>query len=171
MPTPIRLYPNRGKWLFMVLGNLVLIAGGIVLIHDGDSVGYFTVALFGLGLVVGLAALRRGSMYLELDTDGFLMRTLFSSARISWSDIESFDARLVGIGIRSRMVTMKFAPHYTAFAKGRAVSQRLAGADGALPDTYGESAEDLARLMNEYLKRRKSQDASPSNINREAADN
>jgi hypothetical protein len=46
------------------------------------------------------------------------------------------------------MVAYRFAPGYTPQATTRKVLNALAGAEAALPDTYGRSAKELAELLN-----------------------
>jgi hypothetical protein len=126
--------------------------GGIWVIADGNWFGYVATAFFGLGLVVSLILLWLSSSFLELDDSGFLIRNLFRDSRMSWADIEIFEARRLGA---RKMVTLKFVPQYTELPSVRAVAQALSGAEGALPDTYGRSAEELARMLNEYVQKQR----------------
>jgi len=46
------------------------------------------------------------------------------------------------------MVALRYAPSYQGQAAARRLATKLAGAEGGLPDTYGLSAAELARLLN-----------------------
>ena len=149
MSEPVRLYPNRTKFIVGALACAIMLAGGVWVIADGNWFGYVATAFFGLGFVVSLILLWPSSSFLELDDSGFLIRNLFRDSRMSWADVEIFEARQLGA---RKMVTLKFAPQYTGSPSVRAMAQALSGAEGALPDTYGRSAEDLARMLNEYVQ-------------------
>jgi hypothetical protein len=150
MSKAIRLYPSRTKWIVGAVACAIMSAAGIWVITDGNWFGYVATAFFGLGLVVSLILLWPTSSFLELDESGFLIRNLFRDSRMSWTDIEFFEARRLGV---RKMVTLKFAPQYTDSPSGRAIANALSGAEGALPDTYGRSAEELALMLNEYVQK------------------
>lgn len=149
MSAPVRLYPNRIKWIFLGLASALMLAASVWVISDGQWFGYVGAAFFGLGFVVSLILLLPGSSFLELDHSGFLIRNLFRDSRMSWSDIEVFEVRRVGV---RKMVTLKYSSRYRALPNARALAQAVTGVEGALPDTYGRSAEDLAQMLNEYVQ-------------------
>ena len=158
MSETLRLYPDRAKWVLAALACAIMTAGGVWIIADGQWFGLVPTAFFGVGLVVSLILLWPTSSFLELNTHGFVIRNLFRNSRLLWAHIQSFEARRIGI---RKMVTFTFVPEYAALPRARAVLRALSLAEGALPDTYGKSAEDLARLMNERLRiHRQSMDKS-----------
>jgi hypothetical protein len=58
----------------------------------------------------------------------------------------------------SRLVGLFYEPDYASTARGvagRKISRSMVGVDGALPDTYGMSADELAELMNNWLESNK----------------
>src|ERR1700687_1960820 len=107
MSEPVRLYPNRTKWIVGAVACAIMSLGGVWVIADGNWFGYVATGFFGLGFVVSLILLWPGSSFLELDDSGFLIQNLFRDSRMSWTDIEIFEARRVGA---RKMVTLKFAP-------------------------------------------------------------
>ena len=149
MTEPLRFYPNRVKWIVVGLACAIMTAGGIFVVTDGHWLGLLPATFFGLGLIVSLILLWPSSSYLELDSTGFVIRNLFRDSRIPWVDVDYFEARRVGL---RKMVTLNFAPNYKALPNARAVTRAISGVDGALPDTYGMSADDLARMMNDHLQ-------------------
>jgi len=149
MPDPLKVYPNRAKWMVAVLACGIMTTAGVWIIGDGQWLGLIPTAFFGLGLVVSLVLLLPNSSFLELDDDGFLFRNLFRDSRFSWADIGGFEARRLSM---RKFVTFNFAHGYTASRHARALARTVSGAEAALPDTYGMSAEDLADLMNERLR-------------------
>src|SRR5438552_1036804 len=149
MSEPLRLYPKRAKWIVAALACGIMTASGVWIIADGKWFGLLPTGFFGLGLLISLILFWRNSSFLELDSDGFVIRNLFRDSRLSWAQVEGFDVRRIGI---RKMVTLTFVPSYTPLARARAVMRAVAGTEGALPDTYGMSAEDLAHIMNERLE-------------------
>jgi hypothetical protein len=127
----------------------IMTAAGVWIIGDGQWLGLIPTFFFGLGLVVSLILLLPNSSFLELDDDGFCFRNLFRDSRFSWADIAGFEARRLSM---RKIVTFDFAHGYTASRHAPALARTISGAEGALPDTYGMSAEDLADLMNERLR-------------------
>ena len=149
MSDPLKLYPKRAKWLVGTIAAGIMTASGVWLITDGQWFGVIPTIFFGLGLLVGLILLLPNSSFLELDSDGFVVRNLFRDLRLSWAQVDRFEVRRIGI---RKTVTLTFVQSYTPLARARAMIRTVAGSDGALPDTYGMSAEDLAHMMNERLE-------------------
>jgi hypothetical protein len=149
MSHSLRVYPNRAKWMVAALACGIMMTTGVWMLGDGQWLGLIPTVFFGLGLVVSLILLLPNSSFLELDDNGFLFRNLFRDSRFSWADIAGFEARRLSL---RKFVTFDFARGYTASRHARALARTISGAEGALPDTYGMSAEDLADLMNERLR-------------------
>ena len=51
------------------------------------------------------------------------------------------------------MVAFNFSQKYRQQRFARKLSSMIGGYEGALPDTYGKTAEELAALMNEWRQR------------------
>jgi hypothetical protein len=149
MSDPLKVYPNRAKWMIAALACGIMTTAGVWIIGDGQWLGLVPTVFFGLGFVVSLILLLPNSSFLELDDNGFLFRNLFRESRFSWADIAGFEAHRLSM---RKFVTFNFAQSYTASRRARALARTVSGAEGALPDTYGMFAEDLADLMNERLR-------------------
>jgi hypothetical protein len=78
------------------------------------------------------------------------MRTIFRTTHFKWSDVGEIGVISVHM---NRMVAFNFAEPYRSQHRAVVVSRTLAGWDGALPDTYGMSADALAALMTTYRDR------------------
>jgi hypothetical protein len=157
----LTLTPSPRKWLLLLVGSLVFFAGGVLNLDRGPVVrvvGWSTVVFFGLCAAVALLVLVPGSAYLRLTPHGFDQRTLFRTHRQSWQDVERFIA-YASPPSRVRLVGFVLAPGVTVRdGEAREWARENLGVDGALPDTYGMSADELAALMNQWLERHK---ASP----------
>jgi hypothetical protein len=143
------LRASKLKNLLSALVSCVFIAGGVWLILGGDGIGWFVAGFFGLCLIVFLVQMLPQSSYLRLDPEGFEIRTLFQSSRYKWDDVAVFGTKKIG----SKMVIFLFSPEYENGKTARGISLAVAGVEGALPDTYGMSAEELANLMNEWREK------------------
>ena len=131
----------------MLLGCSAFVVAGIVMLRNEPIAAYAAIAFFGLGAVVALVQLLPNSSYLELEERGFTICNLFRKSFMPWHEIAEFFPMTVG-GTGRPMVAVRFAPGSTANASARKFAVALAGAEGALPDTYGRTAEELAELLN-----------------------
>jgi len=118
------------------------------MITSGDSRGWFVAAFFTFCTLVFTLVLLPGSAYLELGPDGITVCTFYQRDSWRWADVASFD--IARIGSNTRMVVIKFAPAYPKARRARRFAEFLTGHEGALPDSYGLSVEDLVALLNTY---------------------
>lgn len=152
--SPRVLYPSRSKSVAFLVVSVLFVLGGIWLRDDGPVVAWLTIAFFGLGAAVFSANLLPGSSYLKLTSEGFEQRVLFRTHNEDWINIQHFEAYRNPTS-SSRLVGFVYDPNYASTARGaagRKISRSMVGLDGALPDTYGMSADELAELMNDWLE-------------------
>jgi len=64
------------------------------------------------------------------------------------------------------MVGFNFVPTYDRGRTARAVAKALGKCEGALPNTYGRKAEELARVLNAQLHAARAQQDSGTRENR-----
>jgi hypothetical protein len=147
---PITLRPSRARAALLLGGSSLFVAGGVWMAHAGSLAGYFVTGVFSLATLVFAIQMHPRAMSLTLTAEGFVMGSLFRTHSYQWQDVGQISVRHMGL---HRMVGFNFAPHYAAQARIRAVSNSLAGFDGALPCSYGLSLQELAELM-ETLRRR-----------------
>ena len=146
-------YPASRRKMLMLLGiSLVFVAVGVVLMRKPAErmTARLLTGFFGLGAVVALVNLHPRASYLTLSEQGFEFSSLFRKHFVAWRDVTDFvPMRISG----NAMVGF----HYDASMKNapalRHVSSFIAGIEAALPDTYGHSNIDLAKLLNELRAR------------------
>jgi hypothetical protein len=141
------LRPNRLKtfgWLTLCAG---FTAGGVWMILSGESIGWLPALFFGLGVVVFGVILLPNCAYLRVSQDGFTVCSLFRAHSYRWSDVGPFTVDRIG---PNRMVVFNFSDQYRALPLARKAASAITGYEGALPDSYGMSLEELACLLNEY---------------------
>ena len=149
---PFTVYPKKTTMLLMFLVSVVFVAGGILMIRDGEKMGWLCAGFFGLGIPVFLIQLYPKSSFLTVSEEGIEFCALFRRHRLRWSDISEFGTytlRHRGLPV-SKMVGFNYAAGYQRASKARRVAQALAGFEGALPDTYGFRAEELAQMLSDY---------------------
>ncbi len=147
VPLPMRLRTTRKSVLLLLVGSAAFVAGAFVILPGHPAAAYGGMAFFGLGVVVALIQLLPGSSYLDVDERGFTTCTMFRKGFVPWTDVAEFYPCDIPPS-RRKLVAYRFAPGYTPHATVRKVLSAVAGAEAALPDTYGRSADDLARLLN-----------------------
>jgi hypothetical protein len=143
-PGPVMLYPSRRKWACILAGSGVFTMSGIWMVARGTPLGWPVLIFFLLCATVAATALLPGAGALTLDGRGFEVKNLFRCQRISWQSAMGFQARAIPPSIARMVIFDSIDVKDRMIAK---LATAIAGRNGALPDTYGFSAEDLASLM------------------------
>lgn len=123
------------------------------------TLGFLGAGFFGLGIPLGIIQLCPGSTYPQIDATGFTFCHLFRKTSVPWSIIDEFfvvTLKQKGVSVH-KMVGFNFVPSYDRARLGRCVAKLISKGEGALPDTCGRSAEELAELLNSYLQRARTQ--------------
>ena len=145
---PITYRSSTKKMLLLFVVSLVFVAGGIAVARERPMEGYGGAALFGVCALVGLVSLHPKASYLELTEKGFTICSMFWRTFVPWSHVREFYP--VRIHLHS-MVGWNYSDGYHQKATARRLAKALAGSEGALPDTYGMAAEELAAKLNAML--------------------
>jgi hypothetical protein len=141
------LRPSKLKIVFMLLLSLLFVAGGIVSLDKDSMMGWVIIIFFGLCALVFILQLLPNTSYLKLTEEGFEVRSLFRSNMTKWSEVKGFRTGYISV---NKTVTFDYTKNHTKQQNGKKLAKALAGTEGALPDTYGMKASELARLMNEW---------------------
>jgi len=145
---PFTVYPKKIRTLLFLLLSVVFVVGGIWMIREGEKGGWLPAGFFALCIPVFLLQLFfPKSSFLTVREDGIEFCALFRTHKIPWSDISEFGVcRVPG----ARMVGFNYSPEYQRASKARALAKALTGCEGALPETYGFSADELLQLLSAY---------------------
>jgi hypothetical protein len=143
----IILRPKKSKELRLLFMSVVFVAAGIWMVKRGEALGWLPISFLGLCSLVFLVTVLPNASYLELHREGFTQVTMFKSATFRWQDVSEFSVGRVGL---NKMVMLDFVPAWRNSSKLKMVAKSMSGHDGALPDTYGLSAEELVALLNEW---------------------
>ena len=155
---PETLRPRRSSAVWLFLGSSVFVAIGLWMGSEEGWIGYAIAAFFGLCAAVGLVQLLPGSSSLRIDRDGLTCRSLYRRFSVRWDEVDRFfvvTLRQGGFRVHA-MVGWNYLPGRGPPGRGRRLSSALAGCEGALPDTYGVKAAELADRLNGCLERSRS---------------
>jgi len=146
--TAMKLRPRRLRFLILLIVSIGFCVEGLKMIQTGDHTGWLLTVFFGAGVIIFCVTLLPGSSYLELDPAGFTVCSLFRSRTTRWSEIDEF--RVAELGTRKSVVFNYSKHRFEKFIQK--ASYVIADCEGALPDTYGLSADALAAMMNDWRK-------------------
>jgi hypothetical protein len=151
----IILRPIKSTALLMLLACTAFVATGVWLSTvKGGWIPYLCIGFFGLGIPIALIELLPNSTYLRISPEELTFANMFRETKIPWNLVDSFfvvTMRQSGMKVHC-MVGFNYVPGYDRARLGRRLSSALAQCEGALPDTYGKSADELADLLNRCLQ-------------------
>ena len=148
MGESLTLTPSRAKWAMFLVLCVAATFFGVRMISSGESEGWLVALLSGISIPICAIQLLPGCAYLRLDSGGFTKCTWFRRITIRWQDVEEFGTWTVPKA-NNKMVCFNLKPDVSPDIKER-LSAVASGYHDGLPDTYGRSAEDLCRLMEEW---------------------
>ena len=141
---------SRRKAFLLLLIALGLVGGGVILIRNGEPFGWVVAGFFSLGIPLALFMLRPRATYLKLDREGAHIVQPFKTWRIAWRDVEEFYlVRMYG----NRMIAIRYAPSYASQRTARKLAAAVSGMEGALPDHFTSSPEELCEKLNQWRQR------------------
>jgi hypothetical protein len=149
----VTLYPKRSSAVWLFLGCTAFVAIGIWMGMTESKIGFLVAAFFSLGLPVAVVQLLPGSTYLRVDHSGFTFCNLFRRTTVPWAVVDEFfvvTLKQTGMKVHE-MVGFNFVESYDKAKLGRRIASVIGKCEGALPDTYGKKADDLASFMNDCL--------------------
>lgn len=98
--------------------------------------GWYVAIVFGVGLLIFLLQLPAHASYLQLDTTGIQLRSLYRTRQYFWKDIERITLQTIGL---QEMVCIHMRKHHP---------QNYI----VLPDTYGKTASELKKVLEKWHK-------------------
>jgi hypothetical protein len=142
----LTLKPSRSRYVWLLIGCLLFVAEGVYLVRHPPNQASLArmsflmcwagILFFGAGVVVFSVQLIPGSAYLKLDPAGFTICSLFKLHSYRWDEVDSFEVA----GSRKSILC-----NFSRLHRSRRYFKLL--------DTYGMSAEKLAKTLNEWRQR------------------
>ena len=140
----VTLRSKKLKYIIILLILLPFLALGVILVLDGELIGWALVIFFGMLAFLDGMALCSSYPYAVLTPEGYTICGTLLSSSAKWTDFEDARARWHYSG---RVVMVKYSASCKGSALGKAV--RAISFDLAIiPETFGLKAEDFAELMN-----------------------
>lgn len=169
-PGPVTLRVSLRKMLALFFGSLGFVLVGVLLIvfvkddPEARIAGMASIVFFGACALIGAVMLLPGAGSLTLQAQGFEICSLFRRNRVAWPQASRFAVVTLPLpdGGSNRMVGYD-DDKLKGF--GADFSRDKLGRNAALPDSYGLSLDELARLLTEWRERALAQRA-PSSVPR-----
>ena len=150
----IVLTGNRKKAVLLLLASTALVAVSVPGALNGEWMGWGGIIFFGLGVLTSIYMLTPNAVRLRIDKDGIEMKTLLKPMKLAWSDVNGFYVARVRTGLaRTEMIGIEFSESYKKLRAGRHLSSALTGVEGALPNHFDRSAEEVCELLNKSKQR------------------
>jgi len=139
------LRTSKAKSFGYLLLSALFVVGSAWMGSEGQVLGWFCAAFFGVGVIVFTINLLPNSSFLVLNSEGFKIRSSYRERSYKWTEVETLEVASIGF---KRMIVFNFSNTYTGQPRMRRIASAMTGAEGALPDTYGLSLHQLADKMN-----------------------
>jgi len=150
MPDEELIIPgSRKKALWVLLAALALIAVGVCLILIGEFWGWVMVGFFSLAIPISIWSIASNHC-LRLDSNGVEVRSPWKPTLIRWTDVDGF---YVATMHGNKMIGIAYASSYKGLAAGRKVAAFLSGMEGALPNHYQASPEEICETLNRWRRK------------------
>jgi len=147
---PLTLHRSLAKTALLFAGSALFVAGGILMVRNGNPAGYFCGGFFALCLLVLGIQFHPKASCVHLAPEGFTVRSLFCAHTVQWNCVEKF---VIGRFLLKGMVVWNFVPDYPSRGRAGRLTKALSGYDGGLPGIYAMKAQDLADLLNSFVRR------------------
>jgi len=141
---------SRKKAVWILIAAIALVAVGVFLILIGALWGWVMVGFFSLAIPIAIWTLVTNKSYLKLDRNGVEAMSPWRPTLIKWTDVDGF---YVATMHGNKMIGIEYSSAYKGMAAGRKVAAFLSGMEGALPNHYQGSPEEICRTLNEWRRR------------------
>jgi hypothetical protein len=143
---------NRKKAILLAFASALFVFV-IYLTGEGTILSFLGIAFFGVGFLVCLYTLIPGTVQLKVNRSGIEMKTLFKPMKLSWSDVDEFYIGYMRTALsKTKMIGIRYSESYKKMQIGRKISASLTGVEGALPDHFNRSAEEICEILNRYKR-------------------
>lgn len=140
----VTLRAKKLKYIIILLILLLFLIIGIMLVLDGELIGWALVIFLGTFAFLDGMVLCSSYPYAVLTPEGYTICGTLRSSSAKWTDFKDARARWHYIG---RAVMVKYSESCKGSALGKAV-RALSFDLAVIPETFGLKAEDFAELMN-----------------------
>jgi hypothetical protein len=141
---------SRKKAIWVLLAAIALVAVGVCLIALGEFWGWVMVGFFSIAIPIAIWLIASNRSYLRLGRNGVEVMAPWRPTLIRWADVDEFYvATLSG----NKMIGIEYSSAYRGLAAGRKVAAFLSGMEGALPNQYQASPEEICATLNQWRQK------------------
>lgn len=145
---------SRLKTVVLLLGCAVFLCVGIWFANDGDRWAIPVIIISAFGCLIVLSMLVPGNFRLTIDSSGVELKSPFRSINLAWSDVDEFYVGYIHTGpSTTKLIAIKYSESYNKQRTGRKVSTQITGMEGAIPNHFNKSPEELCAILNSYKQR------------------
>jgi hypothetical protein len=150
----IVLTGDKSKAFLLLLVSVAFVAICSFLVAQGKAMGWVGIIFFGLGILTSIYMLTPNATRLQIDKNGIEMKTLFKPMKLEWGDVNGFYVAHMNTGYATtKMIGIEFSESYKKHRAGRQFASAFTGAEGALPNNFNLSAEEVCELLNKSKQR------------------
>ncbi len=138
---------RSGHRKIVAIAGLALAIAALLLavFRTGSPLSNGLIGFFGIAALVLFVLCLPQASYLRLTDAGLEFSNRFRKDFVRWSEIAAF--RVTDLGGYS-IVGWEYVAGHSRSRTRQPVASAITGMDGALPETYGNGAAELASLMN-----------------------
>jgi hypothetical protein len=145
---------SRLKTIALLLGCAVFLGVGIWFAQDGDRWAIVVIMISGFGFLMLLSMLAPGAVRLTIDSSGVELKSPFRTINLAWSDVDEFYVGYIHTGpSTTKLIAIKYSESYNKQRTGRKVSRQVTGMEGAIPNHFKKSPEELCAILNSYKQK------------------
>jgi len=145
---------SRLKTVVLLLGCVMFLCVGILFAQDGDRWAIPVIMISAFGCLIRLSMLVPGNVRLTIDSRGVELKSPFRTINLAWSDVDEFYVGYVHTGpSTTKLIAIKYSQSYEKQRTGRKVSARVTGLEGAIPNHFNKSPEELCTILNSYKQK------------------
>jgi len=144
MASNLTLYPSKHKTALFLIWCLLFTIVGFVMVAKHQPAGWYVLLVSAFGGLILLAVLLPGSTYLLISESGFETKTLFKRQFYPWRDTLDFVP-----GKHFGLKTVFIVGNLRVNFKNKDNNDLRISFPKPLPDTYGKSPEELARILSD----------------------
>ena len=144
---------NPTKAILLALASALFVCL-IYFTGKGETWSFLLMAFFGVGFLVSVYTLIPGTVQLKINSSGIEMKTFFKPMKLSWNDVDEFYVAKMRTGLsRTKMIGIRYSESYKRQRTGRKIAESLTGLEGALPDHFNRSAEEVCEVLNRFKRK------------------
>jgi hypothetical protein len=153
-PGPVTVRGTRTRSFRALVTSLLFVCLGLWAVSTGFGFAWLFVWVFGLRAILSAVSLLWGPAKLTLDAEGLQINSVFNRSRLRWRDMADFRKSRFPLSFAlSNNVFFRFLPLDRLSIAKLPLAKLFVGGDVELRNSFGLSADELARLLEHWRER------------------